>query len=60
MRSPTQKDGSESPRSAKTLPALSHQPFTRTAATTPVGIPITSENVIATAASRSEEGRRER
>src|SRR2546430_14211522 len=60
MSRPTQKEGIESPSSAKIFPALSHQPLTRTAATMPVGRPITSENTIATVARRSEAGRRER
>src|SRR5262249_61662633 len=57
---PTQNDGIDSPSSAKTLPAPPHQPFTRTAARMPLGMPITSENTMATKASSSELGSRSR
>ncbi len=59
-RRPTQNDGSDSPRRANTLPALSHHWLTRTAAMIPVGMPIRSEKAIAAPASRSELGKRER
>ena len=50
----------DSPSRAKTLPALSHQPLTRTAAMMPVGMPMSSENAMAASASISEFGSRER
>ena len=58
--SPTQNEGIDRPSSEKILPAPSHQPFTRTAARIPLGMPINSENAIAATASSSEFGSRER
>ena len=56
--SPTQKDGNDRPSSAKILPALSQNPSTRTAARMPLGMPISRDKVIATAARSSELGKR--
>src|SRR4029077_19041029 len=56
---PTQNDGSDSPNSAKTLPALSQKRPTRTAARMPLGIPSNSENAIAAVASITEYGSRD-
>src|SRR5262249_18373915 len=60
ITSPTQNDGSDRPSREKTFPRLSHQPLTRTAAMMPVGMPMISEKPMATTASRSELGRRDR
>ncbi len=57
---PTQNDGMLRPSRANTLPAPSPQPLTRTAASTPLGMPIRSENTIAVVARSNEWGRRER
>ena len=51
---PTQKDGRERPRRAKSLPTLSHHRFTRTAARMPLGMPTRREKTMAAAARRSE------
>jgi hypothetical protein len=55
---PTQNCGSDRPSRAKILPALSQKRSTRTAARMPLGMPISSDRPIATAASSSELGRR--
>ena len=59
ISSPTQNCGIDSPRRAKTLPARSQTPLTRTAARMPLGIPMRSENVIAAKPSSSELGSRD-
>ena len=55
-----QNDGKDRPSSANSLPALSQKRPTRTAARMPLGMPISSENAIATAARSSELGSRAR
>ena len=59
ITSPTQKEGSDKPSSAKTLPALSQNRPTRTDARMPLGMPISSEKAIAALASITELGSRD-
>ncbi len=56
---PTKKEGNDRPSSPNTLPRPSQTLPTRTAAMIPLGIPMISENVIATPASSNEFGKRD-